>query len=217
MFLKPRRDGDDAPRLSDLEAEVNKILLEKGLDDLGQLKFELPVYKIYEVTEVDKKTCRNSGLTNLQCRVDGIWGKRDGDHCLRTIGLHDEAVLYVDGIGDDIRLYQSSGKRHAPLSTNVKLPWFIALEGHAVVRVTQRTKEEQQVKPANLQLRVKTMTGMVITLDVQPFETVEYAKQIIQDRIGVPTGQQRLILTASSSKTTAFWRSTTFTGVRSCT
>jgi len=86
VSLKPCRDGDGAPRLSDLEAVVDKILQEKGIETLNQLKFEMPVYKMFEFTELDKKNCRDSRLTNIQCRVDGIWGHADGDHCLHTVG-----------------------------------------------------------------------------------------------------------------------------------
>jgi hypothetical protein len=38
VSLKQHR-GDGAPRLSDLAAEVEKILREKGIEDLNRLKF----------------------------------------------------------------------------------------------------------------------------------------------------------------------------------
>lgn len=39
VSLKPRYDDDGSPKLSDLAAEVEKILREKGIEDLNRLKF----------------------------------------------------------------------------------------------------------------------------------------------------------------------------------
>ena len=44
-----------------------------------------------------------------------------------------------------------------------------------------------------MQIFVKSLTGRTFSLDVQPCDTIEYVKDLIQEREGVPPKQQRLI------------------------
>ena len=43
-----------------------------------------------------------------------------------------------------------------------------------------------------MQIFIKTLTGKVITLDMEPFDSIESVKAKIQDIVGTPPDQQKL-------------------------
>lgn len=44
-----------------------------------------------------------------------------------------------------------------------------------------------------MEIKVKTLTGKQIDIDIDPMDTIERIKELIEEEIGIPPDQQRLV------------------------
>ena len=69
---------------------------------------------------------------------------------------------------------------------------------------SQQKRRDQTFE--EMQIKVKTLGGCVITLDVEPKDTVQKIKERVEEKEGIPPAQQRLIFggrAMNDSKTAA--------------
>lgn len=177
---------------------------------ISQLKDKIPTSRNFRRVIVDVPYTRD--VTDMAF-VGGTWHAADGeyaspgssickvavpsvlDDCLANDkfrayaemhrGLRDQEVVFVE----DGRLLLKSKRVDWNAELDSELSWFSGLDSHELsvrINVYQDEKSSQQIF-------VQTVTGMIITLDVEPWDTVRNVKHKIQCHQGIPADQLRLI------------------------
>ncbi|CAI2374388.1 unnamed protein product [Moneuplotes crassus] len=70
---------------------------------------------------------------------------------------------------------------------------LIAMKKLAVEPDTEYAKIEKEIKGGNINIKVKTLTGKNLSIDINTADTISVLKDSIQDVEGIPPDQQRLI------------------------
>ena len=64
---------------------------------------------------------------------------------------------------------------------------------HQIKTSTKKKSEEKKGQTTKMQIKVKTLTGKIIDVDIEPTDSITRVKERVEEKEGIPPPQQRLI------------------------